>query len=288
MNKQKIQENIVQLATRSASANMLDDLGQPIYASYDDVPSGVKFNHRRLSDGSMYYQIKNEDGTWGDGIIPVETSKCYDVNFGYSNIPLIFKNKSFEDFDVNVYTSRSTMDASLAVQRAQKYVECFDEFYNDGMGLYIFSEATGSGKSLLACIIANQLMSKYGISVKFIKLVNLIEDLKKEINRKEDMYLRNDTMKKIIDTKVLIIDDLGTGNQSQFVSDIMYGIIDKRLNQNRVTIFTSRKSLKNLRYDDTTLTLIKERSLAICIPNETVLDRLISERNKRYEDILNA
>ena len=285
MDKRTIMENANQ---QPAHGNMLDDIGLPYYDSYNNVPVGIRFNHKRLDDGSIYYLIKNEDGTWGDGVIPAEASKGYDRNFQYSNMPVAFKNKTFNDFRTDIYKTQSVMDASFAVQRAQKYVERFEEFYNDGMGLYLFSEATGSGKTLLACVIANQLIRRYGANVKFVKSVNLFEKLKKEINSKEDIYLKNDTMKSVIDAGVLIIDDLGAGNQSQFVSDKIYEIVDNRVNQNKVTIFTSRKPLKKLMYDNSTLNLIKERSLAISVPNENVADNVIAKRNKKYEDILNS
>lgn len=288
MDLQKKQSNIRELVTHLSNEVILDDIGHPFYSSYESAPIGVKFNHKRLDDGSIYYQIRNEDGSWGDGIIPAQASMNYDRDFHHSNMPLAYKNKTYKDFRTDIYKPQSVEAANYAVQRVQRYVECFEEFNNNGMGLYIFSEVTGSGKTLIACIIANQLINKYGINVKFIKSVNLFEKLKKEISRKDDIYLKKDTMKSIIDAGVLIIDDIGAGNQSQFVSDKIYEIVDERANQNKVTIFTSRKSLKNLMYDDTTLTLIKDRSLTICIPNETVSDQLISERNKRYEDILNA
>ena len=58
------------------------------------------------------------------------------------------------------------------------FIDHFSDWSNRGKGLYIFSGTKGTGKTLLSCVIANELMALYGIRVKFVLISDLISQIK--------------------------------------------------------------------------------------------------------------
>lgn len=55
------------------------------------------------------------------------------------------------------------------------FVKRFDMFRKHGSGLYIYSDTKGSGKTMLACCIVNEVLKEFDIPVKFISMPEYIE-----------------------------------------------------------------------------------------------------------------
>lgn len=197
-----------------------------------------------------------------------------------SMIPFEYLEKHGKDFKWDFY------QADINEQRmiVNSFILKFEEFQKQGKGLYIHSTAKGSGKTFLACCIANELSEK-GVSSKFINLLDLIELSRKSFDKNEN---KSDGYKGDLDaifqTNVLIIDDLGCEQRKEqdWVSDLLLRLINTRHGKKQITIYTSNLSIEELRLDDRITSRIQEASIAIKIPNESIRSKLAKENNNEF------
>ena len=84
----------------------------------------------------------------------------------------------------------------------------------------------------------------------------------------------------LANTEILIIDDFGTEQVKDWISERFYQIINSRYVDKKVTIFTSNLPLDELQYDERITNRIKERTFRIPFPEESVRD-IIAEKNMK-------
>jgi len=112
------------------------------------------------------------------------------------------------------------------------------------LGAYVFG-GSGTGKTFLAKLLNNELVESMR-DVVFFKAVDLAMVLRtvSMANRRDE-----DVMGKIINdlrsVDVLIVDDLGTQKNTDFVKEIMFSIFDTRYDNRKKTVITT-----NLTADD--------------------------------------
>ena len=93
-----------------------------------------------------------------------------------AKIPLEFKDCTVNGFDTSLYQDQVT--AKAAKKAAGNFVLKFISFKQQGKGLYLYSKKKGSGKTRLACSIANALIQTQSIQVKFLRTLDLLDMIK--------------------------------------------------------------------------------------------------------------
>lgn len=122
---------------------------------------------------------------------------------------------------------------------AQNFTKDFERMRKENIGL-LFYGSVGSGKTYLACSIANALIEQYQISVKIRNFAEIINDLQKG----SFDFDKNEYIDSIVNTSVLILDDLGIERDTAYAKEQVYNIINSRYLKQKPTIFTT-----NLPYD---------------------------------------
>ncbi len=117
-------------------------------------------------------------------------------------------------------------------------------------GLYIYGDL-GVGKTYLCAALANSLVKK-GKKVAFVKVSDFFNRMKAAIGTDPEGIDRNMALLKKADC--LFLDDIGSESVSEFVrDDILFPILDHRLENGLMTVFTSNLSKEELlthyRYD---------------------------------------
>lgn len=175
-----------------------------------------------------------------------------DFLYSQSNLQDILERENFEYFDLSLYpddyieettgqTPRDNMRNIL--QTAKEFVRCFPE---EPANLLLYGN-TGVGKTFLTNCIARELLeqSHTVVYLTSLKLFDILETYK--FDRDLSHTEKNAAVSYILDSDLLIIDDLGTELNNSFTSSQLYHCIDARLNHRRATIISTNLSFDDLR-----------------------------------------
>ncbi len=142
---------------------------------------------------------------------------------------------------------------------AQKYVENFAEMKKRGKGLLLFG-TVGTGKTFISACIANALIDKgYSCLVtNFARLVNTIQGM---FDGKQD-YI--DSLNKF---DLLVIDDLASERDTEYMGEIVQNIIDSRYRAGLPLIITTNLTSKELKHPaEIRKQRIYSRLFEMCVP----------------------
>lgn len=149
-----------------------------------------------------------------------------------AQIPARYSGLTFEDYNVDAGNKN-------AVNWAKRFIR------NPEQGLFIYGSA-GTGKTMLAAILAQELM-KTGKSVLFVDTPNLLDNLKTTFDKKDSNDTTLDEMMRALQAAdVLILDDMGTENPTDWAAERVFLIINDRYNAQKPVIATSNFDLDNL------------------------------------------
>lgn len=152
-------------------------------------------------------------------------------------------NCRFENFKKEYYhgQDKSYLESALkALQAAQEFVE--SSFRNShGLGLML-TGPVGAGKTFLAASIANALM-EHEKQVLFLVVPDLLDQLRATFKSDESEL---DLLDNAREVPILILDDLGAHNYTDWTRNRIYSIINYRLNEQLPTVITTNLSLEEM------------------------------------------
>lgn len=189
-------------------------------------------------------------------------------------MPLEYMNLTGKDFDWTKYGS----DISERKGVVQKFIMNYENFQNKNMGLYIYSGTKGSGKTMLACCILNEISKRYVGSVKFINALDFLEMTKKGFN-----YDKPD-VEALYMAKVLVIDDIGVQLEKEWINTVFYRLINSRYQNGKVTIYTSNMPINDLKMDDRIIDRIESTSFEVHLPEVPIRQQM---RRAEKEKMMN-
>lgn len=141
-----------------------------------------------------------------------------EICFGFHN------RKAAFTFDADDGSDPQTM------KLAKGYVERFEDFKGRGKGL-LFLGGTGTGKTFVACCVANALLDK-GYSVKVATFAEIAAKLQGNWDR-EEVY------KELARYDLLVLDDLGAERDTSYMGEIIFTVIDTRSAAQKPIIVTT-------------------------------------------------
>ena len=184
--------------------------------------------------------------------------KCERIErlLGKSGIKKRFQHRTFDNFKAD------TSERQRCYKIAKRYADTFKQRYENGDGLYI-EGTNGTGKTHLAAAIALQLINE-GVPVICKTSTDMLLDIKKTFERSEISESTVLGLYKSAD--LLIIDDLGKEQCSDWSMSTLYSILNDRYEDMKPTIITTNYSAEELirvltpkGYDDTKIVAIISR-----------------------------
>lgn len=167
--------------------------------------------------------------------------------------------KPLERWENNVhlacYTENTAMDITLKRVRVPETFrktikegkvilpyETFGKALLDGstMGLLFIGEP-GTGKTILSCYLATQYILKRKGTARYINLPEFFHELRESYRSKETVNPRQ-----FDDIDLLILDDVGAENTTEWSSEMLYLIINNRYEKEKQTIVTTNLDLQTL------------------------------------------
>lgn len=227
-------------------------------------------------DSMLLYPVDNgivvADTSGSEFFIPDNRISLKEVEFRkeQSRMPFEFMDLTGKDFDWTKYGT----DVKSAREMVNKFILKFQQFKDNGMGLYIYSGTKGSGKTMLSCCILNEIAKRYVGSVKFINALDLLEMTKKSYQGSDE------ELKQIYCAGLLVIDDIGVQLSKEWVDTVFYKLINDRYVSRRPTIYTSNIPIDNLKMDDRITDRIESNTYLLTLPEESVR-RTMREQEKK-------
>lgn len=192
-----------------------------------------------------------------------------------SRIPLEYKDLMAKDFKWGIYGVNLNKEQGKILQ----YITRYEEFREKGMGLYIHSGTKGSGKTMLACCVLNEISSRYYGSVKFVNALDFLEMTKKGFN------YNNPEVEALYICKTLVIDDIGAQLDKDWINTVFYRLVNDRYTNHKPTIYTSNLSIDQLKMDDRIIDRIDSTSFEIHLPEKSIRRE---KRQREKDEIMNV
>lgn len=211
----------------------------------------------------------------------------------FATIPKEFEGQTVENFRTDCYSTPQSQElAKLAKHLAKQYVEQFQEIRETGKGFYFHSGVKGSGKTRLAVSIANDIITRYMVGAKFATTIQILDQIKstwgensRERSAGEPVNERR-LIDDIISVPVLVIDDIGVEKPKDWINERFYNILNGRMIEKRITIFTSNYRISELQLDDRIVNRIEKMALPIEFPAESIRSAIARKENSDLLDRL--
>lgn len=157
---------------------------------------------------------------------------------------------------------------------AKRYVNHFESMFKEGKGLLLWG-GVGTGKTYIACMIANALIDK-GYPVLVTNFARILSTLQGTFEKQQ--YL--DSLNQF---KLLIIDDLGIERDTGYAKEQVFNIIDSRYRAGLPMIITTNLTMQKLATEcDLSDKRVYDRILERCYPVE------VAGKSRRMEKLINS
>lgn len=158
------------------------------------------------------------------------------------------------------------------ISAAQRYVDNFKEFRKNGKGLLLFG-TVGTGKTFISACIANALIDR-GYPVLMTNFARIANTVSGMWEGKQEYY---DSLN---DYQLLVLDDLAAERKTEYMSEIVFNVIDARYRAGLPLIVTTNLTSEELKHPaDISYQRTFSRLLEMCIPVE------VEGKDKRLEKL---
>jgi len=152
-----------------------------------------------------------------------------------AHIPPRYEHCELEEFSIRKIPGTDQENPSL--ERARFTAKRFVEEYPTDFGL-LFVGPTGVGKTHLAVAILHELILRKGVECLFYDFHDLLKTIRDSYNP-GTQNTELGVLQPVLDTEVLLLDELAGSNPSDWVKETLHHIINWRYNNKKVTLITT-------------------------------------------------
>ena len=186
----------------------------------------------------------------------------------------------FPDAEMKDWTFEKDDKANEQISKvAHNYVNNFADMKKRGKGLLLFG-TVGTGKTFFSACIANALIDE-GHSCLVTNFARLVNTIQSTYDGKQD-YIDS-----LNDFELLVIDDLASERDTEYMTEIVFNIIDSRYRAGLPLIVTTNLTSDELkRAKEIKKQRIYSRLFEMCVPVEVVgKDRRRQQLRNEIDDL---
>lgn len=174
-----------------------------------------------------------------------------DKAFGAFDFGIQAQAENFTAFNANYYSDERNERGDSPRRRIvaiRKMMETYCSAFPGDSQNYIFTGPPGTGKTFMSHCVANNLIDR-SFDVVYIEAAHLITKVREAIFNDDGL---SDPRHPLKHCDLLIIDDLGAEYTTDFNSNLLYEIINDRLQSGRPMLISSNLGLQEIkkRYDE--------------------------------------
>lgn len=258
----RIHDNIVELSVNQARAELLNpEAAIESILEYTSRKDELLLRKAEILKQHHYPEdylspIYNCTDCRDTGYINGKPCHCFDqaklqALYENSNLSEILEKENFSTFSEEYYDD-TTINENLSITPRENirrvkeicmdFVRHFDESYDN----LLFYGPTGVGKTFLTHCIAKELLDT-AHTVVYLTSLQLFDILEKNRFHRDDAYITNEQISYILNSDLLIIDDLGTELSNSFTVSQLYYFMEERHHNRRSTIISTNLSFSDLR-----------------------------------------
>jgi len=231
-------------------------------AQYEDIRVYRQDNHLMLEDANGYEYLLPAAG------VTAEESEFRKIR---AMMPFEFLDVRAKDFQWSRYQG----DVTVAKEMVNRYILHYEKLRNKGMGLYIYSGTKGSGKTMLACCLLNEITKRYKGVVKFVNILDFLEMTKKGFSG-DDEDVNN-----IRHAGLLVVDDIGVQMSKEWIDTVLYSLVNDRYVNRLPTIYTSNIPVNRLKMDDRITDRIESTTYSVQLPEESIRKAMREQQKQK-------
>ena len=167
-----------------------------------------------------------------------ERSRKVHALLSSAGLPARFADRSFDS-----YTAKE-QGQKIALGVCRAFAEAWPEKRAAG-GSLVLSGAPGTGKTHLACAIANYVMREHLASAAFGSVATMLRHIK-DTYRKDSDRSEQDAINDLVRPDLLILDEVGVQIGSEHEKLLMFEVLNSRYQELRPTILISNLSASEL------------------------------------------
>lgn len=186
-----------------------------------------------------------------EGIKKVKRCQCFYEKRRISlletaRIPARYKECSFNSFNIDQSDQndfgldpyRTQISIQWAKEASESYARQFSLAKDDQKGL-LFMGPCGIGKTHLAIAIIRDLICKKGIQCLFYDFRDLLKEIQRSYKKEDSLITESSVLEPILETQVLLLDELGTARVTDWMMDMLTYILNQRYIDKLQTIITT-------------------------------------------------
>lgn len=174
-------------------------------------------------------KLRQEDEEKEQAVILATNQAMQQDRIAHACIPVSWKNVTFDNSDSKIHPAAFHACKNYAMQ-----------FTMSSPSLIIYSDVFGSGKTHLAACITNYLLHECHISIRFIKARDIMLELRQTFNHRG--VNEGEVLNHLLGFNLLVIDDLGIDNPTDWLVSTFWTIFDKRLETGLPVVVTTNYS----------------------------------------------